>query len=658
MTTTTRARMLLGIDTLPAPVREVRAGPVRAFLDGSDLRLARVGGTEIVRRIYVGVRDPNWNTIPPVVTALELEAVADHFAARFRVRHTARDLDFVWDGEITGNADGTIRYAMDGVAASDFWCANVGICVHHPVRGTAGQPFAATTPDGSLEGVLPELIGPQIKRDGLSLPLFPAFSDLTIGPAAGAVHFAFDGALFEMEDHRNWTDASFKTYSKEPALGRPALMAAGQSIKQSVTVSMPFLASEPVLLSAMPSAAADLRVRLGEPLGRQVPLLGLGTASHGGALTERELQLVRRLRLRHIRVDLYPRGAQELDNAGAAFRTCAQVGCPVELALFLRDTAADLDRARDFLATCGAQVGRVLVFADDAPVTPAGLLEQARARLEEALPGAQFAGGSRVYFTELNRLRPDIPPRAGAVYSINPQVHATDESSLVENLEAQADTLRAARAIYPTQELIVSPVTLRPRFNASAQRAKPEPDPAELPAPVDPRQCSLFGAAWTLGSVKQLAEAGAGAVTYYETTGWRGVMERATGSPLPLRFPSRPGMVFPLYHVLRDIGERREAGVVGCSSSDPLRAQGLALYDEQGWRILLGNLSLAPQEIALDALPEAREARLRVLDEETFEQATLDPDGFRSGYRTVRIRGGWLVVSLGAYGVACVDLPR
>jgi len=259
---------------------------------------------EIVRRIYVGVRDPNWKTIPPVVTALELEADADHFVARFRVRHTARDLDFVWDGEITGDADGTIRYAMDGVAASDFWCANVGICVHHPVQGAAGQPFAATTPDGPLEGVLPELIGPQIKRDGLSLPLFPAFSDLTIGPTAGAVHFAFDGALFEMEDHRNWTDASFKTYSKEPALGRPARMAAGQSIKQSVTVSMPVLASAPVLLSATPSAAADLRVRLGEPLGRQVPLLGLGTASHGYALTERELQLVRRLRLRHIRAAL------------------------------------------------------------------------------------------------------------------------------------------------------------------------------------------------------------------------------------------------------------------------------------------------------------------------------------------------------------------
>jgi hypothetical protein len=117
-------------------------------------------------------------------------------------------------------------------------------------------------------------------------------------------------------------------------------------------------------------------------------------------------------------------------------------------------------------------------------------------------------------------------------------------------------------------------------------------------------------------------------------------------------------MVFPLYHVLRDIGERREAGVVGCSSSDPLRAQGLALYDEQGWRILLGNLSLASQEIALDGLPEAGEARLRVLDEETFEQAALDPDGFRSGYSPVRIRGGWLVVRLGAYGVACVDLPR
>ena len=78
---------------------------------------------------------------------------------------------------------------------------------------------------------------------------------------------------------------------------------------------------------------------------------------------------------------------------------------------------------------------------------------------------------------------------------------------------------------------MVSPVTLKPRFNANATEPEAVNTPRELPVSVDPRQMSLFAAAWTLGSIKYLAESGASSVTYYETTGWRGVMETEAGSP-------------------------------------------------------------------------------------------------------------------------------
>ncbi len=73
-------------------------------------------------------------------------------------------------------------------------------------------------------------------------------------------------------------------------------------------------------------------------------------------------------------------------------------------------------------------------------------------------------------------------------------------------------------------------------------------EPGELPPQVDVRQMSLFGACWTAGSFKYLAEAGTQSITFYETTGWRGVMETEAGSPLPELFRSLPGTVFPMYH--------------------------------------------------------------------------------------------------------------
>ena len=54
---------------------------------------------------------------------------------------------------------------------------------------------------------------------------------------------------------------------------------------------------------------------------------------------------------------------------------------------------------------------------------------------------------------------------------------------------------------------------------------------------------------------RRTAESGVSSATYYETTGWRGVMETAQGSPLPELFPSLPGGVFPLYHVFADLTE-------------------------------------------------------------------------------------------------------
>ena len=48
--------------------------------------------------------------------------------------------------------------------------------------------------------------------------------------------FEFEGDLFEMEDQRNWTDGSFKTYCTPLSLGYPFQALAGQSFKQKVTL--------------------------------------------------------------------------------------------------------------------------------------------------------------------------------------------------------------------------------------------------------------------------------------------------------------------------------------------------------------------------------------------------------------------------------------
>src|SRR5262249_28725506 len=144
-------------------------------------------------------------------------------------------------------------------------------------------------------------------------------------------------------------------------------------------------------------------------------------------------------------------------------------------------------------------------------------------------------------------------------------------------LEGLASAVETARVLGLGRPVEVGPITLKKRLNPYATGPTPEPGPGELPARVDPRQMSLFGAAWTLGAIKHLAEQGAARATFFETTGWLGVMELEDGTPLPERFPSRPGQVFPMFHVFVDVNEFRGGEVLRSWSNRPLTADGLVL---------------------------------------------------------------------------------
>jgi hypothetical protein len=652
VSTTTSYEVWHGTSDPPTELQELRAGAVKALLDGVDLRYVRLGRLELVRRLYVAVRDRNWNTIPGEIEALEVEALDDSFAVRFRVHHVSHDIDFSWKGEITGEPSGRITYTLDGECACDMHYNRIGICVHQPWREIAGRPYRAQAPNGEITGEFPVLIGPQQIVDGTYRALFPAYDHLEIDLAeGGTLLFAFEGDLWETEDHRNWTDANFKTYSTPIERGYPHEAAAGGRIAQRVTV-------EPVGVAAQEADPGPVRLTIGAPSGELVPPVGLSVASHGEPLTGAEVALLRALGPAHLRVDLRLDGDGWRDALARAQEEATRLACGLELALALRaEHTAQLDEIAAALAA-GPPVLRVLAVvaggrtSTPEETTPPELVDLARAHLQEAAPGAAFAGGTEIYFTELNRTRPQHARWDAVTYSITPQIHAFTDLDIVENLEAQAETVKSARALAGGKPVVVSPVTIKRRVNFHAAEPDPEPAPGELPDAVDPRQSSLLGAAWTAGSLAYLATAGAASVTYYETTGWRGVVETEAGAPVPERFRSRPGGAFPLYHVLADAAGLTGAEVLETTSSEPLRAVALTARDGEGTHVLLANLVPSEQDVVIGPLEGA--VTLRRLDESAAERAALEPAAFRGDGEQVEA-GGELPLRLDPYEVVRID---
>ena len=492
------------------------------------LRKIMHGDIEIVRAIYGAVRDQNWNTVEPQVSIRRLSAQGNRFSLQFDIQCSSAGIEFCWSGSIEGEG-GRLAFSFAGEAMSTFRRNRIGLCILHPIHGCAGSSCMIQDINGEwANSSFPEQIAPHQPFKNLrGFRWWP-------GPGVQA-ELSFDGEIFETEDQRNWTDASFKTYCTPLAKPYPVLIEAGTVVDQEVILQVS--SEHRILAIDQTIAEIDLESDFDAP----IPPVGLSVASHGEALSEIELAYLRRLRLNHLRVDLRLGQRHWRAKYEIAAEQAATIGAGLQVALFLTDNARQ--ELKDFRETVDSKIIRsCLVFHERESSTSEQWLKTAK----ELLDGLLIVAGTNAYFAELNRNHP--PEGYPAAYSINPQVHAFDDRTLMENLEAQSATVESALRLCP-KGLFLSPITLRPRFNPNATVEATEPD-GQLPSAVDRRQRTLVGACWTAGSLATLLRChGVVALTYFETTGWRGLMETSHGSPLPNRFASSPNEIFPLYYV-------------------------------------------------------------------------------------------------------------
>lgn len=639
-------QMLLGIpgDQHNNPVQVVQAGPLNAQFSHGDLRYIRLKNREVIRRVYVAIRDCHWQTVRPDISNVRITSQARSFAITFTCRHCEGDIDFTWEGTITGASDGTITFTMNGQARSTFLKNRIGICVLHPIDECAGVPFTILHDDGSIEsGVFPRYISPDQPAKEIRAISYDVLPGLM-----AELHFS--GDIFEMEDQRNWTDASFKTYSTPLRYAWPVKVEAGSRISQAVRLS---LRGEVTSLST-PSSRTT--ITLGPPSAIPFPLIGLGMASHGQPIREQEAHLLTALHLAHLHVDLRLETTVWTELLTQAIADAKMLRVPLEIAVFATATPeVELATLANVLRDLKPDVCRWIVLDTTGKPAAHSTLNLARRQLAVLTPQAKIGTGTDSDFAVLNRHRPAVQNLDFVSYSMNPQMHAFDNASLVENLAGQTATIGSARHFVNGAALCISSVTLKPRLRADP--SSPESQAGNgLPNSVDLRQMSLFGAAWTVGSLQQVAEGGVLAATFYETTGWLGVMETMSGSPLPHAFPSQPGWVFPMYHVFRDIGEFANGIVVPITSSHPLEVQGLAIRKNAALRMMLANLTSKQVDLRLRNVGGF--IRLRALDETNCEFSMRAPDEFRRRFAPiVETTQGEIDLHILPHGVVRVDCP-
>jgi hypothetical protein len=191
-----------------------------------------------------------------------------------------------------------------------------------------------------------------------------------------------------------------------------------------------------------------------------------------------------------------------------AFEETKKLETKNELVIFFnKGSEEEVEELLDVLQSSAKLIKSILVLQEKEKITSPELLNSAYAKIKEVLGDVKIGYGTDANFVEVNRNRSVNVQYDFVSFGLNPQLHANDTRTIIENLEAQKDLLHTAQQFCEGKEIFVSPITLN---------NKNDPD--------DDRLHTSFGAIWTLNTLKNLSAAHS--VTLYETKGRNGLLKQ------------------------------------------------------------------------------------------------------------------------------------
>lgn len=481
----------------------VEAGDWRAEIRNDELAEISYHGIPVLRGIRAVVRDRDWQTLVPVIRgmvrvpgvggcSLLLDVEFDGFGCRYTAK-----LAFIFSAQ-------SLEVTFHGEAPVAFQSNRIGLVVlHRP--DDAGRPIVVEDTGGRrVPSRFPREISPhqpfqdvaamQWERDGADFRL------------------DFTGDVFETEDQRNWTDASFKTYSRPLALPFPMNVLAGSRLSQSITLTASMSAGR------KPGAPVPPVEELAVTNDRAPSIVPALSLSAPAATPEAPLP-VSLPGLESLVLELVAGSPAVGEQARQAVEQAKALSVPLDVRLSVEKPEHIPALLRLIPADGAIRLG---VFNSNSHVTEPALWDALKTAADRWGFDGQLIAGARSHFTELNRSTDALPSEAGALtYSITPQMHATEVRHLVESLPMQRTTAVNAFRISGGRPLHIGPITLKPRFNAVAASAGDIEATSERT--IDPLQGDPFTAAWLLGSVAALSIPGVEGITYFETAGPRGI---------------------------------------------------------------------------------------------------------------------------------------
>lgn len=592
------AFLLYGTRTVEAEPVRLRAGALSADFVNGNLRTISHGGTEVLRAVAYIVRDRDWGTYEPNLADLIIDQAADAFSVSYSASCLAPDgTRLGFRATIKGSADGRLVFEVSALPESDFETNRCGFCILHPIADLAGSPVKVEHTDGSVEATkLPELIDP-----------WQPFKDIRaitheVRPGITA-ECRMEGDTFEMEDQRNWSDASYKTYVRPLALPWPYVLPAGQTLRQTISLRIAGEGNAP----AATVTSEPVRVGLGE-VGPRLPDIGVVIYPEDVETALANLSTMAALGPQQLLFHFDPTRGHGPDALRAFARLATAYAAETTLECVVAcagDLDAEMSGVADLVRQAGLKLSAIAVSPSvDRQSTPPGStwpdcppLEDVYAAARRAFPDIRLGGGMFSYFTELNRKRVPADQLDFITHCTCPIVHAADDLSIMQSLEALPFITQSARAmIFGAKPYRIGPSTIAMRQNPYGSATKPNAGGQRVAmADSDPRHTGQFAAAWTIGYAARVAPVGLEMLTLSSFTGPFGVLA-SSGEPVA------EGSHRPIFQPIKGLCELAGLAHVSARTSDETKVLALAGRSASGKTIAwLANLTAEDVQVDISA---------------------------------------------------------
>ncbi len=623
------------------PTRLV-AGPLSVDLINGVVRGVRWHGVEVIRAIDCPIRDENWLTYPAQFTEEKAETSEGGFTfeRRFAILTRALSCRLVF----TGWADGLLRASAELTAHSDFRTNRAGFTLLHPLAEVAGSPVTVLGRNGSATlAEFPQVISarqPVVDIAGL------VYSVRGI-----KVSIALIGDTFEMEDQRNWSDASYKTYCRPLARPVPYVIPAGETVRQEIEIRLSGSAVQ-TLEVASDGATPILQINRA---GDSIPVVAL--ALDATSLPNADESLITgRVRPRALQLRVFPETADRVLRGAQALIGGDNPDIDLEIVI-PKDQHVDecLGEIAGLCSSLLIRLAHVIALPEaylrsyqpDGPWPDGPTPREAAVAARRWFPGARIGGGVLTNFAEVNRCRPDMTICDYLTHGTTAIVHVADDRSVVESLDGLSEVFASARELAGQRDYRLGLVSIGMRSNPYAPDVVPNHDQIRLPmAEVDPRQRGLFAAAWAVGAVAATEQRDVTSMALATPVGPFGIIYRRAVWPQPIYDDRGGAVVYPLFHVVRALSQIGAAPRLSIRGA-PRGVVGVAAETGFGIRLLLANVSGESCHVFLP-----QEASVRRLDEGTFDDAITDQDWLEHSGTKHRSD-----VRLMAFNVAFVELP-